>query len=65
MNLGSTKILAREERLVLLSIRSNSTNRLGRGVVSSSTIANISKSLRSSASILYYNISKPYKQVER
>ena len=56
--------MAREEGLVLLSIEGDLTNRLG-GVVSSSTIANTSKSLRSSASILYYNISKPYKRVEQ
>ena len=59
MNSGSAKILAREERLVLL-IGGDLTNRLER-IVSSSAIANASKSSRSSASILYYNISKPYK----
>ena len=64
MNLGSAKILAGEEGLVLLSIEGDSANRLEGGIVFSSAIANTSKSSRSSASILRYNISKPYKRVE-
>ena len=63
MNSGSAETLAREEGLVLLSIEGNSTNRLK--VVSSSAIAITLKSSRSSTSILYYNISKLYKRVER
>ena len=66
MNSGFAEILAREEGLVvLLSVEGDSTNRLEGGIVFSSAIANTSKSSRSSASILYYNISKPYERVER
>ena len=57
--------MAREEGPILLLIEGNSINRLEEGVVSSSVIANTLKSLRSNTSILYYNISKPYKQVEQ
>ena len=65
MNLGSAKILAGEEGLVLLSIGGDLADRLERGVIFSSVIDNASRSLRSSASILYYNISNPYMRVER
>ena len=60
MNLGSIEILAREEGLVLLSIGGNLVDRLERGVIFSSIITNALKSSRSNASILRYNISKPY-----
>ena len=60
----STKILAREEGLVVLLlalslVEGDLTDRLG-GAVSSSVIDDTSRSLRSSTSILYYNISNPY-----
>ena len=65
MNSGSAKILAREARLVvLLLVESDLIDRLG-GAVSSSVVDDTSKSSRSNASILYYNISNPYIQVER
>ena len=60
MNSGSVEILAGKEGLVLLSIGGNLVDRLERGAIFSSTIANTSRSLQSSASILYYNISNPY-----
>ena len=50
--------------VVLLLVEGNLIDRLKGGVVSSSTIADTSKSLRSNASILHYNISNPYIQVE-
>ena len=61
MNLGSAKILAREEGLVLLSIGGDLVDRLEGGIIFSSVVANTLKSSRSNAFILRYNISKPYK----
>ena len=58
--------MAREVGLVaLLSVEGDSIDRLGGGAVSSSIVADTLKSLRSNASILYYNISNPYIQAER
>ena len=60
--------MAREEGPalpLLLLAESDSIDRLGGGVVSSSIIANALKSSRSNASILRYNISNPYIRVER
>ena len=69
MNSGSTKILAGEEGpallLLLILVGSDLTDCLEEGAVSSNAIANALKSSRSNASILYYNISNPYIQVER
>ena len=67
MNSGSVEILAREEGLallLLLSTEGDSTDRSG-GAASSSTIDDALKSSRSNTSILRYNISNPYIQVER
>ena len=68
MNSGSVEILAGEEGLalplLLLLVEGDSIDRLGGGVVSSSVIADTLKSLRSNASILYYNISNPYIRAE-
>ena len=65
MNLGFTEILAGEVGLVvLLSVEGDLMDRSGGGVVSSSAIADTSKSLRSNASILRYNISNPYIRAE-
>ena len=61
MNSGFAKILAREVGLVvLLLVEGDLMDHSGRGVVSSSTIADALKSSRSNASILRYNISNPY-----
>ena len=65
MNLGSAKILAREEGLALLLIGGDLVDRLEGGVIFSSIVIDTSKSLRSSASILRYNISNLYIRVER
>ena len=62
MNLGSTKILGGEEEPalpLLLLAEGDLMDRLG-GAVSSSAIDDTSKSLRSNAFILRYNISNPY-----
>ena len=53
--------MAKEEELVaLLSIEGDLADRLERGAIFSSAIANALKSSRSNASILRYNISNPY-----
>ena len=63
--MGSTKILAREEGLVvLLLVEGDLIDRSG-GTASSSAIDDTLKSSRSNASILRCNISNPYIQVER
>ena len=65
MNSKSTKTLAGEVGLIaLLLVEGDLMDCLG-GVVSSSIVDNTLKSLRSNASILYYNISNPYIQAER
>ena len=51
--------------LLLLLVEGDPIDRLERGATFSNTIDDISRSLRSSASILRYNISNPYIQVEQ
>ena len=69
MNSGSAEILAGEEGLalllLLLSVEGDSIDRLEEGAISSGAIDDTLKSLQSNASILHYNISNPYIQVER
>ena len=65
--MGSAEILAGEEGLallLLLLVEGDLVDRL-EGVAPSSAATDTSRSLRSSASILYCNISNPYIRMEQ